>query len=526
MYADFVQLLEGLEEVPDERGILMIDTRFRESRISYRRLLDRVRSAAGGFAEQGVEPGNTVLMSLTNRLDAIVGFLGAVYLGAIPISVPPALMSQDRRCHLRRIATLYADQALDAYLASPELAELDVGSGVRVPDAENACRRVGPAAVRGDDVVFVQFSSGSTSQPKGVRITHRNLMHNLDWILANDLRTPEDVFVSWLPLCHDMGLVGGLLSNLVRGNDLVLMDPRCFIARPVSWLERISRHRGTVTAIPNFALDICADRVTDDQLEGHGIDLSSFRYIYCGSEPVRVESIERFEARLTPRGLARGIVYPVYGMSEATLIISAPNRSHSVAARLFDDMVVPAVGFPLGDLSLRIADDRGEEAVSGGIGEILVRGSSIMPGYLGHEDGATGFRGGWLATGDLGAIDEEGCLYVTGRKKDLIIYQGRNFYGHDVAARVEEMAGIARGKTHVFSVEHIDTPRFVVMIASHSAASADLPSHDDIQRLVLREFGIPVHDVHVVRRIPKTTSGKVDRRLCERMYLESIAEAV
>lgn len=310
------------------------------------------------------------------------------------------------------------------------------------------------AEVGPDDVVFVQFSSGSTSQPKGVRITHRGLLYNLSLIVDNDRRSEASVWVSWLPLYHDMGLVRGLLTNFILRNTLVLMPPRCFIARPLFWLEAITRFRGTVTAIPNFALDICTRRISEEQLRDSRLDLSSLRYVYIGSEPVRPSSIRRFEERFGPFGFVPGSIYPVYGMAEATLIVSAPAFGRPETIRIFEGMEVPSVGYPLGDFQVEIRDEEGRRLGADRVGEIHLRGTSVSPGYLEDGEGAGGSRGDrWLATGDLGFLDAEGRLYITGRKKDLLIVQGQDFYGHHIAACAEEGLGLRPGTVHAFAVD-------------------------------------------------------------------------
>lgn len=539
-HRDLVGLIRGLRNVDPERGIVFVDSRFREATYSYRELHGWVTTAARQFLDAGIRPGQTVLLALAADVDRLSAFLALAYLGAIPVSVPSPLLSQDRDAHRGAIASLAKTHRIDRILATPDLLPVLESPGIS-PEAGLALPRaidgragetaaVPVATVTPDDVAFVQFSSGSTARPKGVRITHRNLMHNLGLIVENDRRGPESVLVSWLPLCHDMGFVGCTLSNLVVPNDLVLMDPLCFIGRPASWLARISEHRGTVTAVPNFALDICTQRVTDEQLERDAVDLSSFGYVYCGSEPVQAESVRRFEDRFAPYGLAPGSVHPVYGMAECTLIITAPPHGGGMTVDRFDGVEVPSVGHPLGDFEVRIRDESGADLASRDVGEIWVRGTSVTPGYLvqGEEKGA-GLEAGWLATGDLGALDAGGRLFVTGRRKDLIIQQGRNFYGHDVAARVEELPYVRKGKVFAFSVPVGGEERVVVLTgppaAGRDIAESGVPEPDGsyengIRRHVLRQFGLRVHDVVRVRRIPKTTSGKVNRRLCEALYLD------
>ncbi len=542
-YRDGIDLIGSLQDADPAKGILLVNSRFQESFHPYTDLFRRTRALARQFRTQGVRRGHRVLTPLATDIDAIASFLALVYVGAVPFSVPSPLIGQDREAYRRHMIRLIQVHKVDRLIDSEDLAGIagvhaeapaGMALGARSPTAGEMddATPVEPAAIEPDDVVFVQFSSGSTSWPKGVRIAHRGLLHNLGLIVENDRRTRDSVWVSWLPLYHDMGLVGGLLTNFVLKNALVLMHPRCFITRPIAWLVAITRHRGTVTAIPNFALDICTERITEEQLRDQPLDLGTFRYIYDGSEPVRVSSIRRFEKKFERFGFVPGSVYPVYGMAEATLIISAPRFEAPEVVRRIDGMEVPSVGYPLGDFELQIRDDDGGVLGPEQVGEIHIRGASVTPGYLEAGGGAPcPIRDGWLATGDLGSLDREGRLYITGRKKDLLIIRGRNFYGHDIAACIEEGLRLRTGSVYVFSIDHEDQEVVIVMMAvpkaggdetgDRSERATDLDRlRGDVLRIVHDEFGLAVHDVHWVQRIPKTTSGKIVRHVCQQMYLE------
>ena len=530
---NFVELTAGLQGADPERGIRLFDARFRETWHPYPRLFRRIQCLAGRFRDQGLRAGDKVQIPLATDVDAFCSFLALVWLGAVPFSVTAPLLGQDRDVHRRKMVELITRYRVDRLLVSEDLAgiagvfpevpremELDPGHPsdedvVSAPDVE-------PANVRPDDTAFVQFSSGSTSHPKGVRITHRGLVTNASLIAANDRRNAESVWVSWLPLYHDMGLVGGLLSNFLFKNDLVLMHPRCFLTRPVSWLAAITRYRGTVTAVPNFALDLCSDRIPEEHLQEMKIDLSTFRYIYNGAEPVRPKSLRRFEERFAPYGFVPGSIYPVYGMSETTLIVSAPAHDAPEITRPIEGMVVPSVGYPLGDFRVRITDETGNDLPRNQIGEIVIQGTTVTPGYLDETANAESLKDGWLSTGDLGILDEEGRLYITGRKKDLIIFQGKNFYGHDIAAAVAELPDAKVGHTYAFSVDVDGVERVVVMMTPAKAEHDPDAVRETVKRHVLRDFGLPVDDVLFVPRIPKTTSGKVSRHLCEQIYREAL----
>ena len=530
-YPDVVALIASLEEAPPHRGIRLIDARFRESWHPYRSVFRRIRFLAGRFLEQGLRPGHKVQIPLATEPDAFCSFLALIWVGATPFSVTAPLMGQDRSAHRRRMVDLMTRHGVDRLLVSEDLSgiagvfaevplEKELAPGHATDDEIAQAPTVAPAIPGPEDVAFVQFSSGSTSHPKGVRVTHRGLVRNLELIVDNDRRTSESVMVSWLPLYHDMGLVGCLLSNLVLKNDLILMHPRCFLTRPVSWLDAITRFRGTVAAVPNFALEVCSDRIDDEELKRNRIDLRTFRYVYDGAEPVRPASIRRFEERFGRYGFVPGSVYPVYGMSETTLIATAPSFDEPEIVRPIEGMEVPSVGFPLGDFEIRVVDEQGADLGSERIGEILIRGTCVTPGYLETSNDAETLRDGWLATGDLGLLDGAGRLYITGRKKDLIIHQGKNFYGHDIAATVGELPFARRGDVFAFGADVDGEEKVVVMLAP--AKSADEAVIDDtLRRHVLAEFGLAVDEVVIVPRIPKTTSGKVSRQACEQIYRDS-----
>jgi acyl-CoA synthetase (AMP-forming)/AMP-acid ligase II len=357
-----------------------------------------------------------------------------------------------------------------------------------------------------------------------------------------------------------MGLVGGLLSPMVQANRLVLLHPTCFLMRPVSWLEYISAHAGTVSACPSFALDMCVSRIRERQLENATLDLSSLEFIWDGAEPVNPEAIRRFEARFAPHGLRPGAVQPAYGMAEAAAAVASRPPGAALVTRTVGDASVVSVGRPLGDFVARIIDDEGRAVPAGDVGEIVLQGESVCSGYYTDPEATRErFRDGWLHTGDLGLLDEHGEIFVTGRKKDLMIVRGRNFYGHDIAVRLDDVPFLQRGQHHVFSIGGDEGEQVIVMTVLDRAATRDGlrrfeefladegawvrsrvgaltseyladASPDDVdilrdwvRRFLLEEFGLPIQDVVVVRRIPRTSSGKVRRHECVELYREHVA---
>ena len=577
-FSTLIDIIDATRDLHPDRGIRLVSAQFQESYYSYSDLHRRILFHAEHLRNQDIEPGDRVVVSLITDIDVICSFLALVWMGALPVSVSGQMAGQKPGAYLRQIIRLIDRFQLDRLLTNRALAEAVAEDSSLDPrlmvdpypprlDPDMPVPRIPSAHVKEDDVVFIQFSSGSTGDPKGIQITHRNLCTNLKLILENDGRTERSSALSWLPLYHDMGLVGGFLSPMAARHQVVLMNPVCFLMKPVSWLDYMSRYRSTVAPAPNFAIDMCNTRIRDRQLEARRPDLGSMDYIYNGSEPVSVEAVERFYERFAPYGMRRGTIHPVYGMAESTLMITAPPRGTPLVTREIDGVKAVSVGKPVGDFQLRVVDEEGREAPAGRVGEILVRGSSVTPGYFeDEEENRRRFRDGWFRTGDLGTLDAEGRLFITGRIKDLIIVNGRNFYAHDVASKLEELPFVRRGKTHVFSYNIRGREEVIVMTVLDSSMSntvrgrmqelkeflstepgswllgqlgermenfiRDMNPNDvdllkqAVKQYLLSEFGLPIHDVFLVPRIPRTTSGKIRRGECEALYREYLESGV
>jgi acyl-CoA synthetase (AMP-forming)/AMP-acid ligase II len=349
------------------------------------------------------------------------------------------------------------------------------------PGGERLRARVG-------DLAFLQYTSGSTGEPKGVMLTHANLLANIHAMIRGCPVTPADTVVSWLPLYHDMGLIGAWLAVLCAGARLVLMLPATFIARPARWLRAISAWKGTLSAAPNFAYDLCATKLDDVDLEG--LDLSSWRVAFNGAEPVHLETLERFAARLAPYGFRREALAPVYGLAENCLGVTFPPpgrgpQADRVKRREFLEkgMAEPAgadeayaltfvgCGRPLTTVELRIVDEAGREAPEREQGRVEFRGPSATAGYY-RNPAATRrvLDRGWVDSGDLGYI-AEGELYVTGRAKDLIIRAGRNIHPQELEEAVGMVPGIRLGFVAVFGTHSARSGTERLVIAAETRAT-------------------------------------------------------
>jgi 1-acyl-sn-glycerol-3-phosphate acyltransferase len=445
--------------------------------LTYAELAEAASRVAGALAQAGIERGQRVAMMLPSGLDFFRCFFGILFAGAIPVPMYPPSRPAQIEDHLRRQAGILRNCGAPLLITfemvrplarvltglSPELKRL------AIPNELYAAAPVPRVRTTGRDFALFQYTSGSTGDPKGVTLTHRNLLANIRaWGEAAAISS-TDVGVSWLPLYHDMGLIGAWLGSLYHAFPLVLMSPLDFLARPESWLWAIHRHRGTITAAPNFAFDLCVRRLADAPLEG--LDLSSWRMAANGAEPVSVETMERFSALFAKHGLRREALLPVYGLAECSVGLAVPPlgrglRVDHVAREPFmvrgcaepaersDPRALHFVscGRPLAGHEVRIVDDHGAMLGERQVGNLEFRGPSATAGYF-RNPGATAalFHDGWLVSGDYAYL-ADGELFVTGRSKDLIIRGGRNFYPYDLEQAVGDLPGVRKGCVAVFGV--------------------------------------------------------------------------
>lgn len=549
--ATLVEVLEWhAARTPERTHVLLYEDGERLAPISYADLLTAARRIATGLVSRGLQPQQAVALMLPTGRDYLACFFGILLAGGIPVPIyPPARLAQIED-HLRRharildnaqavfIVTVPQAKAVAALLRArvPSLAEIVTPQEV---DAEPLplFHRATP-----QDIAFLQYTSGSTGDPKGVVLTHANLLANLRAMGPSFRVTSEDVFVSWLPLYHDMGLIGAWFGSLYFAMPLVLMSPLAFLARPARWLQAISRHRGTITAAPNFAYELCARKLDDAELAG--VDLHSLRLALNGAEPVSPATLEAFIERFVPHGLQPEAITPVYGLAESSVGLAFPPlergpRIDAIRREALvregcavpvdeggpDVMRVPACGRALPGHAIRIVDADGDELPDRRVGRLQFRGPSATSGYFRNPE-ATGrlFRDGWLDSGDY-AYMVEGEVYLTGRVKDLIIRGGRNLYPYELEEAVGEIPGIRKGCVAVFaSTDPANaTERLVVM--------AETREQDEAVREALRQrineaaidvIGMPADEILLVppHSVLKTSSGKI-RRAASREAFES-----
>ncbi|MBV6757500.1 fatty acyl-AMP ligase [Rhodococcus opacus] len=525
--------------------------------VTYREL-DRDARALAVWLSTRPESAHPVMLLYVDGIDFLRAFLGCLYAGVVAV---PAPVPHDARS-MQRVATMFADADVHLVLTTSAVAEpldswiRESGLAATVAVAATDTAELGDPdhwrlpGLDAGTLAFLQYTSGSTSEPKGVMVTHGNLLHNAAAI-TDAIGGDDTVTVAgWLPHFHDMGLIGMLLSPLYAGGNLAFMSPMAFLKRPVRWLQLIDRYRADMTLGPNFAYDLVARRIPDDQLAG--LDLSSVRVALNGAEPIRPRTLDAVIDRLGPVGFRAGAFLTAYGMAEVTLLATAsevgcaPGYLDVDAAALERHELTPKAGGarlvgsgrPFG-CDIRIVDpDTGREQPPGRVGEIWISGGSVAAGYWNRPDEtAEKFRatldgdGPYLRTGDLGVFDD-GHLYVTGRLKDLLIVNGRNLYPQDVEEAVRDLHPALTGSAGVvFSLDTGQHERLLVIHEVRTALIDDLTLPALARRIrvcVARAFDVHAPSVVLVDRrgVHRTTSGKVQRRSMRASFLRSRVDAV
>ncbi len=494
---------------------------------SYAEIEREALGVARALADAGLRRGDLVALVLNDADAFLTTLFGASIAGMIPASLyPPASMADLSRYIDLTSATLRLSRAR-AIVTTRELAAQFDAVRTAFPDLALVLTREDLAAAPAapdrlpglDDIALVQFTSGSTSTPKGVVLTHRNLSANIDAINgpAGLATTASDIGVSWLPLNHDMGLVGMALGPLYSARPAALLPPAMFVKRPVEWLRAMSRHRGTISFAPHFAYDLCLRRVKDRDLEG--LDLSCWRVAGCGAEPIHPSTLEAFAAKFAPVGFRDTSFFPCYGLAEHVLAATLPPRDRRLRIGFHrsteGDATVALVGcgMPLPGHRVRIVDDRDRPVAEHLVGEIVLAGPSVMAGYY-NQDTLTAetVRDGWLHTGDLGYLSG-GELFICGRAKDIIIVNGRKYHPQDLEWAVDDLAGVRRGRAVAFGAVEHGRPDRVVMVVEPSGTVAVDALIESIRRRISDVFGVYVDEVAVVPSgtVGRTTSGKVQR---------------
>ena len=537
---------------PDRTHVIFLRSDADTRVFSYRELQESARELAAGLRRQGVKAGDFVALMLPTGLEFFQSFYGILLVGAVPVPIYPPTRPSQLEDHLRRQAGILQNceaVALVSFDAAQLVARVLTGlvPSLRSVTTAEALRTTGMAAGMGPDhegspgeIAFLQYTSGSTGSPKGVTLDHGNLLANIRaWGQAVGLG-PADVVVSWLPLYHDMGLIGAWLGSLYHACPLVLMSPLDFLARPDRWLWAIHEYRGTVTAAPNFAFELCLRHADPQRLAG--LDLGSWRYAANGAEPVSAETLSRFADAFRPYGFRAEALAPVYGLAECSvgLAVSPPGRGpridrlaraalgDGIAVQAGDEdpaaLSVVACGVPLPGHQVKIVDQQGAALPPRHVGRLLFRGPSATRGYHRNPEATADLiRDGWLDSGDLGYLSG-GDVFITGRAKDTIIRGGRNLYPYELELAVGSLPGIRRGCVAIFGAADQASGTERLVIVAECRVPDEASRRELIDRISARSIdllGTPPDDVvlappHAVR---KTSSGKIRRAATRDAYL-------
>jgi 1-acyl-sn-glycerol-3-phosphate acyltransferase len=521
--------------------------------ISYAALFDDAAHAAAAYLAHGVAPQQPVAIMLPTGREFFASCYGAWLAGAVPVPLYPPARLEQIEDHLLRQAAILNNCMAHVLVMSPELLKLapllrlNAAGLAHILTPEQLTTHGALAAhipAAPDSLALLQYTSGSTGTPKGVMLSHANLLANVRAMGRSIGVRADDAFVSWLPLYHDMGLIGACLGTLYHGVPLHLMSPLHFIARPARWLRAIHERGGTLSAAPNFAYSLVAHKLGDNDLAD--LDLSRWRIAFNGAEPVSARVLDDFATRLAPKGFRREALLPVYGLAENCLGLAFPPLGRAPRIERFrrpalerdgraevadaddpDASTLVACGLPLPDHDLRIVDARDNPQPEHRVGRIQFRGPSSSAGYYRHPEATRAFRHGdaetgWRDSGDLGFL-AEGEIFITGRAKEVIIRAGRNFYPYELEEAIGRLPGLRPGSVAVFAHQEADqaTERLVVL----AEARAQEPARHGELRAAITElcgtrFDLAPDDIVLAppRAIPRTSSGKIRRGDCQRLY--------
>ena len=556
LYATLTELLD--EARGRDRAIRFIDGENDETAVRFQDLWDRALALLGSLQARGMQPGDELVIFSKSNLNFVVAYWAAMLGGIVPVPVAVGI-SDEHRFKLFRIlsqlerGTLFTEmdllqrlldfskaQELDAIAAILEsrsvlISDVTPGDSGEVYDASP------------DDLAFIQYSSGSTSDPKGVCLTHANLCVNIRAIVEGTGWDEEDTSLSWMPLTHDMGLIGYHLSVLAAGMNHAVMDTNVFVRRPLLWMQKASELQATQLCSPNFGYKHFLKLFERKGLPD-GTDLSRVELILNGAEPISYDLCEEFLDALEPYGLARTTMFPVYGLAEATVGVTfgTPGdlysrvvmHRHSLRIGEPYEVAEPGdadaisfvkVGKPIRDCEMRLTDDADKVLEPGRVGNIQLRGASVTERVYG-DDAATAALftdDGWLRTGDCG-VCVDGQLVITGRQKDIIIVNGQNYYPHDIEELVAQIDGLDLGKVVVAGAtpSRGQTEELLVFVLYRQDLESFLPLAQQVRAVIGEHAGLEVDHVLPVPKIPKTTSGKVQRVHLLNAYLDGEYEDV
>jgi acyl-CoA synthetase (AMP-forming)/AMP-acid ligase II/acyl carrier protein len=554
-YTTLVDVLENNRDA--DRSVTYIEGESSERRVSFKEIYARALGILHHLQAAGAKHGDKMIIFLNNNEQFLDGFWAAICGGIVPVPLAVGI-SDEHRHKLLRVARKLGNPLLYTDAKSLERLEglaAQVGESAlfgqlkaraflveSITDISKTGKLLRPSP---QDLAFIQFSSGSTSEPKGVMLSHGNLLANTQGASQVDKFTPDDVSLSWMPLTHDMGLIGFYIMLFANRSHINLMPTDIFVRRPLLWLQLAAKKRVTVTCSPNFGYRHFLKVLGDRRLENN--DLSSLRMIFNGAEPISVALCNEFMGKLAYTGLKHQAMYPVYGLAEASLAVTLPplgtdyrwirvNRHRlSVGMQIElnpadarDTLEVMCVGHVVPNTEYLIADGSRAGLPDGKVGHILIRGASVTRGYF-ADPAATAAAidaNGWLDTGDLGVVHEAG-LYIVGRAKEIIFVNGQNYYPYDLENIATRAPGLDLNKVVAAGISKpgAQGEELVVFVLHRGDVAEFLPTANAVSRLINEHTGLEVAHIIPAKRIPKTTSGKVQRHMLERAYIDGEFDA-
>ena len=534
---------------PTRPHIVLQDEQGGERVVPYGELDQAARAVAAGLIERGLEPGKAVAIMLPTCVEYFFSFFGILLAGGIPVPIYPPARASQIEDHLKRHTGILSNALTEMLITVAQAKPLALLLKPRVDTLKDVVTpdelmRPGSVATahrsKPQDIAMIQYTSGSTGNPKGVVLTHDNLLINIR-AMGKALRvTPADVFVSWLPLYHDMGLIGAWMGSLIYGFKYPVMSPLTFLSRPESWLRTIHRHGGTLSGGPNFCYELCLRRIQDADIEG--LDLSTWRFAFNGAEPVSPETMAAFTKRFERYGFRPGAMAPVYGLAEATLGVAFPpplrgpkldrvdkeqfvnsGRAVPPGPENPNTLVHVACGLPVPGHQIRIVDGSNRELPERSEGHIQFSGPSVTSGYYRNPEATKDLlQGEWMNTGDYGYI-AGGDIHITGRIKDTIIRAGRNIHPYDLEEAVGNIEGIRKGCVAVFGSRdaRAGTEKIVVLAETREADPKKREAlRNRINELAVSLIGTAPDDIMLARpnTVLKTSSGKIRRAASRELY--------
>ena len=542
-------LLQYAENEPDRPHVFLQDESGSEEVITYGQLFEKSKQVASSLQQKGLHPNETVAILLPTGMDFLAAFFGVLLIGCVPVPIYPPLHPDQIESYIKREAGILNNAEVRA-LITFERVEKKLGEILKtfipslqfVATVSALCAiESGALTIQKNSAAMIQYTSGSTGNPKGVLLSHDNLLANIRAYGEAVGVKSTDVLISWLPLYHDMGLIGMWLGSLYYGIPLILMSPLAFLSRPEKWLWTIHYHRGTLSAAPNFAYELCVRKIEDEALEG--LDLSSLRLVFDGAEAVYPSTLARFYDKFSKYGLKKESIAPAYGLAECTVGLAIPRpgdvyRVDTVCQSTFENeqkampaknddkntMSFVACGKVIPHHEMRIVDQNRQPLLDRHIGQLQFRGPSAMQGYYRNEKATAAiYHEGWWDTGDYAYLSE-GDLFITGRQKDLIIKGGRNFYPDTIEEAIKQLETATNGTVVAFGVTDtkLGTEKLIIVAETDNTdESQRSEAIASIMRQTATAVGIPVDEVVLVspNSIPKTASGKVRRAECKQLYL-------